>query len=53
MAVYFDRISQIFDPEEAPDEAAKSKTMKSIFLARWQLKENPSNVVHGMAKFKV
>ena len=29
---------KIFDPEEAPDEAAKAKTMKSLFLARWQLK---------------
>ena len=28
----------IFDPEAAPDEAAKAKTMKSMFLARWQLK---------------
>ena len=28
----------IFDPEEAPDEAGKAKTMKSMFLARWQLK---------------
>ena len=28
---------KIFDPEEAPDEAAKAKTMKSMFLARWQL----------------
>ena len=29
---------KIFDPEEAPDEAAKAKTIKSMFLARWQLK---------------
>ena len=29
---------KIFDPEEAPDEAAKAKTMKAMFLARWQLK---------------
>ena len=29
---------KVFDPEEAPDEAAKAKTMKSMFLARWQLK---------------
>ena len=29
---------KIFDPEAAPDEAAKAKTMKSMFLARWQLK---------------
>ena len=29
---------KIFDPERAPDEAAKAKTMKSLFLARWQLK---------------
>ena len=28
----------IFDTEAAPDEAAKAKTMKSMFLARWQLK---------------
>ena len=30
----------MFDPEAAPDEAAKAKTMamKSLFLARWQLK---------------
>ena len=28
----------IFDPEAAPDEAGKAKTMKSMFLARWQLK---------------
>ena len=28
----------IFDPEEAPDEAGKAKTMKSMFLVRWQLK---------------
>ena len=28
----------IFDPEAAPEEAAKAKTMKSMFLARWQLK---------------
>ena len=28
----------IFDPEAAPDEAAKAKTMKFMFLARWQLK---------------
>ena len=28
----------IFDPEEAPDEAGKAKTMKSMFLAIWQLK---------------
>ena len=28
----------VFDPEAAPDEAAKAKTMKSMFLARWQLK---------------
>ena len=28
----------IFDPEAAPGEAAKAKTMKSMFLARWQLK---------------
>ena len=27
-----------FDPEEAPDEATKAKTMKSMSLARWQLK---------------
>ena len=44
----------IFDPEAAPDEAAKTKTMKSMFLARWQLKgRTPPNVVHGMAKSKV
>ena len=29
---------KIFIPEAAPDEAAKAKTMKSMFLARWQLK---------------
>ena len=29
---------KIFDPEAAPDEAAKAKTMKLMFLARWQLK---------------
>ena len=29
---------KIFDPEAAPDEAAKAKSMKSMFLARWQLK---------------
>ena len=29
---------KVFDPEEAPDEVAKAKTMKSMFLARWQLK---------------
>ena len=28
----------IFDPEKVPDEAAKAKTMKALFLARWQLK---------------
>ena len=28
----------IFDPEAAPDEEAKAKTMKNIFLAHWQLK---------------
>ena len=28
----------IFYPDEAPDEAGKAKTMKSMFLARWQLK---------------
>ena len=28
----------VFDPEWAPDEATKPKTMKSLFLARWQLK---------------
>ena len=28
----------IFDPEAAPDEEAKAKTMKNIFLACWQLK---------------
>ena len=28
----------IFDPDVAPDEAAKAKTMKSMFLSRWQLK---------------
>ena len=28
----------LFDPEAAPDEATKAKTMKSLFLARWQLK---------------
>ena len=31
----------IFDTEEAPDEAGKAKTMKSMFLARWQLKGKP------------
>ena len=25
---------KVFDPEAAPDEAAKAKTMKSMFLAR-------------------
>ena len=29
---------KVFDPEAAPDEATKAKTMKSMFLARWQLK---------------
>ena len=29
---------KVFDPEAAPDETAKAKTMKSLFLARWQLK---------------
>ena len=29
---------KVFDPEAVPDEAAKAKTMKSMFLARWQLK---------------
>ena len=29
---------KIFDPEAAPDEAVKAKTMKSMFLVRWQLK---------------
>ena len=29
---------KIFDPERVPDEAAKAKTMKFLFLARWQLK---------------
>ena len=28
----------MFDPEAVPDEATKAKTMKSMFLARWQLK---------------
>ena len=27
-----------FDPDKAPDEEAKQKTMKNLFLARWQLK---------------
>ena len=26
---------KVFDPEAAPDEAMKAKTMKSMFLARW------------------
>ena len=29
---------KVFDSEAAPDEATKAKTMKSLFLARWQLK---------------
>ena len=29
---------KIFDPDKAPDDATKAKTMKSLFLARWQLK---------------
>ena len=29
----------IFDPEAAPDEEAKAKTMKNVFLAHWQLKD--------------
>ena len=29
---------KVFDPEAAADEAMKAKTMKSMFLARWQLK---------------
>ena len=46
MVVNSDRISKDIDPEEAPDEAMKAKTMKSMFL-------EPSNIVHGMAKFEV
>ena len=29
---------KVFDPEAVADEAQKAKTMKSMFLARWQLK---------------
>ena len=33
---------KIIDPDKAPDDAAKAKTMKYLFLARWQLKcRNP------------
>ena len=28
----------IFNPEAAPEEEAKAKTMKNNFLAHWQLK---------------
>ena len=36
----------IFDPEEAPDEAGKAKTMKSMFLARWQLKDRTPQMLY-------
>ena len=29
---------KIFDPDNAPHDEAKLKTMKNLFLARWQLK---------------
>ena len=29
---------KIFDPDKAQDDATKAKTMKYLFLARWQLK---------------
>ena len=29
---------KIFDPDKAPDDPTKAKTMQSLFLARWQLK---------------
>ena len=35
----------MFDPEAVADETAKAKTMKSMFLARWQLKgRNPQTL---------
>ena len=39
-----------FDPDKAPDDAAKAKTMKSLFLARWQLKGRTPSPVYGMAE---
>ena len=36
----------IFDPEEAPDEAGRGKTMKSLFLARLQLKDRTPQTLY-------
>ena len=37
---------KIFDPERAPDEATKTKTMKSLFLVRWQLKGRTPQILY-------
>ena len=45
---------RVFDPDAVADEAAKVKTLKSMFLARWQLEGRTTQTsVHGMAEFKV
>ena len=37
---------KVFDPEAAPDEAAKAKATKSLFLARWQLKGRTPQILY-------
>ena len=44
---------KIFDPEEAPDEAAKAKTMKSMFLASWQLKGRTPQMLYMCNRSKL
>ena len=37
---------KVFDPEAVADEAQKAKTMKSMFLARWQLKDRTPQILY-------
>ena len=37
---------KVFDPQAVADEAAKAKTMKSMFLARWQLKGKTTQTLY-------
>ena len=44
----------IFDPEAAPDEEAKAKTMKNVFFGSLAIKrQNTPGPLHGMAEFKI
>ena len=44
---------KIFDPDKAPDDEAKLKTMKNLFFSRWELKGRTPIPFHRMAEFKV